>query len=190
MPLSATTLPAEGKKPQVPPLRCAPVGMTILLCRRLPVPLTGAKGNSYNKIVIPTGAQRSGGTAVSFPRQEASLLIKAQIAICFVMTWQPAFLRSDSSPAFSTNYTAQPSSLPLIWTAMAENSPGCNPGVPLSNSEMYYSRFGAAQPRTRSWVILVVPTGLVLLAAYTQHSRAGLFSAVPAGLKPEPAILT
>ena len=149
LPLSATTLPGEGKKPQVPPLRCAPVGMTILLRHRLLVPLTGAKANSHNKIVIPTGAYpdflpRSThqqpririsaekahelrhpqsqqkirgsvveGPAVSFPRQEASLLIKAQIPICLVMTWQPAFVRSDSSPIFSTNYIAQPSSLPL-----------------------------------------------------------------------------
>ena len=52
---------------QVPPLRCAPVGMTILLCHRLLVPLTGAKANSHNKIVIPTGAQRSGGTCCFFP---------------------------------------------------------------------------------------------------------------------------
>ena len=57
------------------------------------------------------------GPAVSFPRQEASLLIKVQIAICFVMAWQPAFVRSDSSPIFSTNYIAKSSSLPLIWTA-------------------------------------------------------------------------
>src|ERR1700691_4122611 len=56
MPLPATTLHVEGKKPQVPPLRFASVGMTILLCHRLLVPLTGAKANSHNRIVIPTGA--------------------------------------------------------------------------------------------------------------------------------------
>ena len=67
LPSSAMTLPAEGKKPQVPPLRCAPVGMTILLRYPLLVPLTGAKGNSHSKIVIPTGAQRSGGTCGFFP---------------------------------------------------------------------------------------------------------------------------
>ena len=118
-PLSATTLLDEGKKPQVPPLRYAPVGMTILLWElalalvngtssrwhnkivipteaqrsgepdlrrvqggarrwkmrvdqfrelaRLLVPLTRAKANSHNKIVIPTGAQRSGGTCGFFP---------------------------------------------------------------------------------------------------------------------------
>jgi hypothetical protein len=33
------------------------LGMTILLRHRLLVPLTGAKANSHNKIVIPTGAQ-------------------------------------------------------------------------------------------------------------------------------------
>ena len=36
--------------------------MTSLLCHRLLVPLTGAKANSHNKIVIPTEAKRSGGT--------------------------------------------------------------------------------------------------------------------------------
>ena len=51
------------------------------------------------------------------------LLIKAQIAICLVMTWPPAFVRSDCSRIFSTNYLAQPSSLPLFWTAMTESSP-------------------------------------------------------------------
>jgi hypothetical protein len=45
-------------KPQVPPLRFAPVGMTILLQgARYPLDLSVT-----NRIVIPTGAKRSGGT--------------------------------------------------------------------------------------------------------------------------------
>jgi hypothetical protein len=54
--LSATTLPAEGKKPQVPPLRCAPVGMTILLWELALAPVNGTNSRWHNKIVIPTGA--------------------------------------------------------------------------------------------------------------------------------------
>jgi hypothetical protein len=47
-----------------------------------------------------------------------------------------------------------------------------------------FTRAWKAQDWT-SWVFTAVPTGLVLLGTYTQHSRAGLFSAVPAGLKSE-----
>jgi hypothetical protein len=52
-------------KPQVPPLRFAPVGMTIPLSRQ---ELQLEKPHPCNRIVIPTGAKRSGGTCGSFPR--------------------------------------------------------------------------------------------------------------------------
>ena len=64
------------------------------------------------------------GPAVSFPRHQALLLIKAQMAICLVMNWQPALVRSDSTPIFSTNYIAKTSSLPLfgqLWLRVAHN---------------------------------------------------------------------
>jgi hypothetical protein len=55
---------SRGEEPQVPPLRFAPVGMTI-----------SGGGNAsrwsfcgHNRIVIPTGAKRSGGTCGSSPR--------------------------------------------------------------------------------------------------------------------------
>ena len=70
---------------QVPPLRCAPVGMTISLRYPLLVRLTGAKGNSHSKIIYSTGAS----SERDLRSQEASLLIKAEIAICFVITWNP-----------------------------------------------------------------------------------------------------
>src|ERR1700678_2212028 len=89
--------------------------MTILLCHRLLVPLTGAKANSPNKIVIPTGAQRSGGTCGFFSSAGSVVADKGADRNSFVMTWQPAFVCSGSSPIFSMNYIAQPSSLPLIW---------------------------------------------------------------------------
>ena len=52
---------SRGKKPQVPPLRSfgAPVGMTILLQGKS---ILRRRVCGLNKIVIPTGAQRSGGT--------------------------------------------------------------------------------------------------------------------------------
>jgi hypothetical protein len=52
------------KKPQVPPLRFAPVGMTILLW---PQGLQREILDPCNRIVIPTGAKRSGGTCGSGP---------------------------------------------------------------------------------------------------------------------------
>ena len=42
---------------------------------------------------------------------------------------------------------------------------------------MYYSRFEAATQDLRPGTFSVVPAGLILLGTYTQHSRAGLFSA-------------
>jgi len=45
---------------QVPPLRCAPVGMTILLHNGN----YREKSSISNRIVIPTGAQRSGATGL------------------------------------------------------------------------------------------------------------------------------
>ena len=49
----------QKKKPQVPPLRCAPVEMTILLRDEFRVSRR-KRSLSYNRIVISTGAQRSG----------------------------------------------------------------------------------------------------------------------------------
>ena len=66
-PLSATTVQAEGKRPQDPPLRCAPVGMTGLLWELTLALVNGTSGRWHNKIVIPTEAQRSGGTCGLFP---------------------------------------------------------------------------------------------------------------------------
>jgi hypothetical protein len=46
-------------------------------------------------------------------------------------------------------------------------------------------------PRTESWVIFSRPwRDWFLLGTYTQHSRAGLLSAVPSGLTSGPAVLT
>ena len=52
-------LQVPEKKPQVPPLRFAPVGMTILF--------GGNIRRSQNKFVIPTEAKRSGGICGSLP---------------------------------------------------------------------------------------------------------------------------
>jgi len=59
---------------QIPPLRCAPVGMTILLFNRICVNAATTLNESAalpfvipNKFVIPTEALRSGGTAVPQP---------------------------------------------------------------------------------------------------------------------------
>jgi hypothetical protein len=51
------------------------------------------------------------------------LFSEAQITTCFVMTWPPAFLRSDSPRIFSPHYMDQPSSLPLIWTVLTLSRP-------------------------------------------------------------------
>jgi hypothetical protein len=56
---------AREKKQQVPPLRFAPVGMTILLQRSS---ISRWISFGHNRIVIPTGAKRSGGTCCFFPR--------------------------------------------------------------------------------------------------------------------------
>jgi hypothetical protein len=53
---------AGKKKPQVPPLRFAPVGMTILWRNQFPF---------SHRIVIPTGAKRSGGTCGFLAGNEA-----------------------------------------------------------------------------------------------------------------------
>ena len=50
---------------------------------------------------------------------------------------------------------------------------------------MHYSRFGAGQPRTMSWVTLSRPYGTARWFQPTQDSRPGLFSAVPTGLNLE-----
>jgi hypothetical protein len=54
---------AREKKQQVPPLRFAPVGMTILLQRSS---ISRWISFGHNRIVIPTGANAVEGPAVSF----------------------------------------------------------------------------------------------------------------------------
>jgi hypothetical protein len=50
---------SPGVKPQISPLRCAPVEMTNLLSRSRPCQLDSGQF-PQNKFVISTGAQRSG----------------------------------------------------------------------------------------------------------------------------------
>ena len=80
-------LPGEGKKPQVPPLRCAPVGMTILLWELALAPVNGTSSRWHNKIVIPTGAQRSGGTCGFFPSPGSVVADKAKTAAPRKLIW-------------------------------------------------------------------------------------------------------
>ncbi len=54
------------KKQQVPPLRYAPVGMTILWDGKASKAVKRMAGNGPTAIVIPTGAKRSGGTCCFF----------------------------------------------------------------------------------------------------------------------------
>ena len=94
------------KKPQVPPLRFAPVGMTIH-CGGKVVLAEALCG--HNRIVIPTGAKRSGGTCGFFSRvtlcQRLFMNARTSAAI------SSAFVSSAKCPASSTWTSAAATSL-------------------------------------------------------------------------------